>query len=125
MSCVYEHVYENGMAPCAPARPPPQISDRPGRRYHRYREGKYVIPNDEVSLGRGPARAKTDGCGQTELDRLDLVHHICLLQLDGRLTAAPIVEPEYILDVGTGTGIWAIEMAEYAPRPGRARCCGR
>ena len=32
--------------------------------------------------------------------------------LDGKLYNAPIKKPERILDVGTGTGIWAMEMGE-------------
>lgn len=43
-------------------------------------------------------------------------HHIFGLLLDGELHLAPVGEnPQNILDVGTGTGIWAIEMAEYDP----------
>lgn len=41
-------------------------------------------------------------------------HHIFGLLLGGELHLAPIGRnPQNILDVGTGTGIWAIEMAEY------------
>lgn len=44
---------------------------------------------------------------------MDIMHHIFLLILDGELHLAPIgPNPECILDVGTGTGIWAIDMAE-------------
>lgn len=32
---------------------------------------------------------------------------------DGRLYEAPIKNPGRVLDVGTGTGIWAIDFAEY------------
>lgn len=53
---------------------------------------------------------------EKELDRLDLYHHIVLLRCDGKLHLAPIVEnPQRILDIGAGTGIWAIEMAEAFP----------
>lgn len=38
-----------------------------------------------------------------------------LITLDNRLHLAPIVEPHRILDVGTGTGIWAIDMADKYP----------
>ena len=56
----------------------------------------YIMPNDEE-----------------ELDRLDVHHHIALLHLDGELYLAPIGEkPSRILDLGTGTGIWAIDMGK-------------
>jgi len=66
-----------------------------GRRYHRYKEGSYVFPNDEP-----------------ENDRLDLQHKLLSLVHGGRIFFAPLRNPRRILDVGTGTGIWAIEMGE-------------
>jgi SAM-dependent methyltransferase len=38
-----------------------------------------------------------------------------LLTLDQKLHLAPIQNPQQILDVGTGTGIWAIDMADQYP----------
>lgn len=35
--------------------------------------------------------------------------------LGGRLYFAPITNPKHVLDVGTGTGIWAVEFAEQHP----------
>jgi SAM-dependent methyltransferase len=47
---------------------------------------------------------------------LDLHHEIFLLLLDNQLHNAPIGDtPHRILDVGTGTGIWAVEMADKYP----------
>jgi SAM-dependent methyltransferase len=70
-----------------------------GRRYHAFKEGSYLLPNDEK-----------------ENDRLDLLHHICTLRLEDRLHLAPIgTHPQRILDLGTGTGIWAIEMGDAYP----------
>ncbi|KFY24294.1 hypothetical protein V491_02205 [Pseudogymnoascus sp. VKM F-3775] len=70
-----------------------------GRRYHALREGEYLLPND--------AR---------EQDRLDLHHHIFRLTIGGPLIRAPIPRnPQLALDLGTGTGIWAIDFAEEYP----------
>jgi SAM-dependent methyltransferase len=70
-----------------------------GRRYHAYQEGKYIMPNDEQ-----------------EQQRLDLLHHVHLLCLDGELFRAPIkTDVHRVLDVGTGTGLWAIEFADRFP----------
>ncbi|EAS34726.3 TAM domain methyltransferase [Coccidioides immitis RS] len=70
-----------------------------GRRYHAYREGSYVIPNDE-----------------REQDRLDLQHHIYNMILGGELYRAPIPPgTSKILDLGTGTGSWAIDVADKLP----------
>jgi methylase of polypeptide subunit release factors len=46
---------------------------------------------------------------------LDVHHAIFTLLLNGRLHMAPLVEPRRILDIGTGTGIWAIDMADQYP----------
>ncbi|KAG0131899.1 S-adenosyl-L-methionine-dependent methyltransferase [Tuber indicum] len=67
-----------------------------GRRYHAFREGAYVLPNDEA-----------------ESDRLDLQHQMLTLLFG--LHRAPLQNPQKILDIGTGTGIWAVEMADKFP----------
>ena len=68
-----------------------------GRRYHSYYgSDKNLHPTDE-----------------REKDRLDLHHEIFLQLLEGELYKAPIGQhPQQILDIGTGTGIWAIDMAD-------------
>ena len=52
---------------------------------------------------------------QKEQDRLDIFHKIFLVARKDKLHRTPIT-PNYertrILDLGTGTGIWAIGMAE-------------
>ncbi|GME21989.1 methyltransferase domain-containing protein [Neofusicoccum parvum] len=71
-----------------------------GRRYHAYKDGSYFMPNDE-----------------NEQDRLDLLHHMLMVLFDRKLIFAPITKnPERILDVGTGTGIWAIGVADQYPQ---------
>jgi SAM-dependent methyltransferase len=90
-----------------------------GRTYHGYKvcflllsqlsrtpiqlskDGKYAYPNDEE-----------------ENDRLDLQHHLFALTLKGKLFSASIPEEQTlhrVLDVGTGTGIWAIDFADEHP----------
>ncbi|EER37581.1 methyltransferase [Histoplasma capsulatum var. duboisii H88] len=67
-----------------------------GRRYHGYRNGSYMLPNDEA-----------------EQERLELHHHIFRLVLGGRLFRAPITaKPKRVLDFGTATGAWAMDFAD-------------
>ncbi|KAL2815792.1 hypothetical protein BDW59DRAFT_176054 [Aspergillus cavernicola] len=77
------------------------VTDYPvenGRTYHKYHEGSYVYPNDE-----------------REMDRLDMQHHMCKILTGGRLFFAPLIHPRRILDLGTGSGIWPIELASIFP----------
>ena len=58
----------------------------------------------------------TDAPFQSELDRLDLTHQMLRITMRNKLHFAPF-DGKFakILDVGTGTGIWAIEMADDYP----------
>ncbi|KAH6867810.1 S-adenosyl-L-methionine-dependent methyltransferase [Thelonectria olida] len=70
-----------------------------GRRYHAFRDGAYLVPNDEE-----------------EQNRMDLGHHIYSLVLGGKLHLAPLNDTyQRVLDLGTGTGIWAIHFADENP----------
>ncbi|OIW25664.1 S-adenosyl-L-methionine-dependent methyltransferase [Coniochaeta ligniaria NRRL 30616] len=68
-----------------------------GRRYHAFRSGVYCLPNDEI-----------------ELDRLDLTHALMTKGIGDKLFLAPIEGEKLhrILDIGTGTGIWAMCMGD-------------
>ncbi|KAK1451935.1 TAM domain methyltransferase [Colletotrichum melonis] len=73
-----------------------------GRTYHRYKDGKYNMPNDE-----------------TESERLDFQHDICIYTFDDKLGIAPPCEDDVevgrVLDVGTGTGSWAMDFGDLHP----------
>ncbi|KAJ8123587.1 hypothetical protein O1611_g9552 [Lasiodiplodia mahajangana] len=80
-SSIYDHVVENG------------------RTYHRFKEGKYLLPNDE-----------------REQKRLDFQHQLYTALLNGKLFLSPVGDRlRNVLDVGTGTGIWAIEVGIEHP----------
>ena len=50
-----------------------------------------------------------------EQDRQDFTHAIYMMLWDGRLHLAPLESPKHVLDIGTGTGIWAISFAKQYP----------
>ncbi|KFA51585.1 hypothetical protein S40293_03925 [Stachybotrys chartarum IBT 40293] len=71
-----------------------------GRTYHSDRgNAEYWASND-----------------QQQMDAMDIIHHFLLLSLDEKLFLAPL-KPDIktVLDIGTGTGIWAIDMADEFP----------
>ncbi|ETS88219.1 hypothetical protein PFICI_02047 [Pestalotiopsis fici W106-1] len=77
---------------------PESVLGRSGRTYHGFKEGKYFMPND----------------GQ-EQDRLDFQHRALTILIDERLHAAPLKNPKYVMDIATGTGIWAMDFAQQYP----------
>ena len=69
------------------------------RLYPSYGQHRYGMPIDE-----------------DEKDRMDLQHGKYALLLGGRHFLAPIgPAPKRILDLGTGTGMWALDMADEFP----------
>ncbi|KAM0342587.1 hypothetical protein ACHAPU_009442 [Fusarium lateritium] len=70
-----------------------------GRRYHQYRHGTYPIPNDDA-----------------EQNRDDMKHAMMLELTSGNLFFSPVGNnPQKIIDLATGTGIWAIDVADKFP----------
>lgn len=74
-----------------------------GRFYHAWHKGKYLFP-----------------CDEEEKNRLDIMHKTFTVARRGKLFTAPVrITPGYrcnILDLGCGTGIWAIDVADkYNP----------
>lgn len=52
---------------------------------------------------------------ESEQDRLDLTHRMFTIVIGDKLYLAPIAKPTRVLDIGTGTGIWAIELGDEHP----------
>ncbi|GME52733.1 Methyltransferase type 12 [Neofusicoccum parvum] len=71
-----------------------------GRRYHAYKDGSYIMPNDEQ-----------------EQDRLDMAHAMATKLIGDKLYLAPLPNnfSGKILDAGCGTGVWAINMGDKFP----------
>ncbi|CEJ82262.1 hypothetical protein VHEMI02338 [[Torrubiella] hemipterigena] len=70
-----------------------------GRIYQGYNPSStYALPND----------------GE-EQSRLDLQHILCRRMIGNRLYVAPIQNPKSVMDIATGTGIWALEFANEHP----------
>jgi SAM-dependent methyltransferase len=49
------------------------------------------------------------------MEHLDLAHHLFTLTLSSKLHLAPLPPSPSVLDLGTGTGIWAIDFADSNP----------
>lgn len=74
------------------------ITDYPryfGRTYHNYKEGSYVWPNDD-----------------RELERMEWQFMLMKAAQNNVMFYAPVKNPRQILEVGTGTGIWVMTVAE-------------
>jgi methylase of polypeptide subunit release factors len=48
-------------------------------------------------------------------NRLDIKYASLNLVFGGKVTFTPVVDLQQILDIGTGTGIWAIDAGEEFP----------
>ncbi|ROT38731.1 S-adenosyl-L-methionine-dependent methyltransferase [Sodiomyces alkalinus F11] len=72
---------------------------RDGRRYQSFARGGYPLPNDDI-----------------EQEREEMKHHMIKRLFDGSDYLAPIGgNPQRILDIGTGIGLWAIDVADKFP----------
>jgi SAM-dependent methyltransferase len=70
-----------------------------GRTYHGFRRGVYMLP-----------------CDEQEQDRLDIFHKVITEARKGDgLIYAPHPTNASVLDLGCGTGIWAIDVARKYP----------
>ncbi|CAG9940416.1 unnamed protein product [Clonostachys rosea f. rosea IK726] len=69
-----------------------------GRRYHGLNPGSYQIPDDDL-----------------EQARLSMVDYMFQLVLHERLHLAPVPSSAAVLDIGTGTGHWAVQFGDQYP----------
>ncbi len=71
-----------------------------GRRYQARHSSHYILPNDEI-----------------EQDREELKHLMMMELTDNKHFLAPIEATELrkVIDLGTGTGTWAIEGTSHSP----------
>ena len=78
---------------CASSRAPLHSPLTAIPQYHHYRHGRYPLPNDDLEQGRDAMK-----------------HAIHLEACNGELINAPIgSNPQRILDLATGTGLWAMD----------------
>lgn len=119
-----------------PSEPPRRVFTEHGREYGCY---DYMFPCDQVWLTSPSTHPykiylSANQCPQLEEDKLDIFHHAILEAQQKRLYRAPVYfrhrselvpsskdketkQPlrragRQILDLGTGTGLWAMSMAE-------------
>ncbi|KJZ69144.1 hypothetical protein HIM_11462 [Hirsutella minnesotensis 3608] len=71
---------------------------RHGRRYHSHSSGTYIYPNDEE-----------------EQHRLNVLHDAYLLLHGSLFLSSMNLAGRSILDIGTGTGKWAVDLADQDP----------
>ncbi|KAK6085682.1 methyltransferase domain-containing protein [Seiridium cupressi] len=70
-----------------------RVVEENGRTYHSYKEGRYPLPNDT-----------------REQNRSIIEHELWRKTLRGKLYLSPIERLNHVLDIGTGTGLWAFEI---------------
>ncbi|KAI0314055.1 S-adenosyl-L-methionine-dependent methyltransferase [Amylostereum chailletii] len=80
--------------------------------------------HDKKDMSADPAPASTSSgstywhkghASETESIRLDALHRGLTAYMDGKLTFAPLKDPKNILELGAGTGTWAIETGLQFP----------
>lgn len=87
------------------------VNSKGERIVHDSSGGRYVEVGGRRHLADAPYVLPRD---DQEINRLDFQHYMLRYALRGNF-AAPVGTPASILDVGSGTGRWAMEMAAYFP----------
>ncbi|KAK7429190.1 hypothetical protein QQZ08_004200 [Neonectria magnoliae] len=93
---------QGALSSCDSTSVPPDIHAHEfehGRRYHSFMSGRYPLPND---IG--------------EQQREETKHALMLQLTNGKLFLSDVGEfPQKIIDIGTGTGTWVIDVADLYP----------
>lgn len=74
------------------------FDEESGRTYQNHPTARYLFPNDPE-----------------EQDRADFQHKVLRMYNGGALYRAPVGSPRNVLEIATGTGIWAIQYANEHP----------
>ena len=82
-----------------------------GRRFHAYKEGCRAMVVTSLILTANFYAAYIFPNDEKEQDRLDITHKMMEVAFHGPWRA-PVKNPKRVLDLGTGTGIWALEFGE-------------
>jgi hypothetical protein len=69
-----------------------------GRRYQSFPNATYFAPNDEEEQGR-----------------MEEQHCAKFFATGKKFYHSPLEKPRYVLDIGTGTGEWAVDMGDLYP----------
>lgn len=88
-----------------------KTNDKRARAMRESSGGRYVEVGGRRHLADAPYVLPHD---DQEINRLDFQHYMLRYALRGNF-AAPVASPASILDVGSGTGRWAMELATYFP----------
>ncbi|TPX12518.1 uncharacterized protein E0L32_000695 [Thyridium curvatum] len=92
-----------------------------GRTFHSNRgNAQYWSVSDLDLCGDTSTYHESRGANdERQNEALDIAHHFHTLLFDGKLHLAPLdkdkVQAQTVLDIGTGTGIWAIDFGDQYP----------
>lgn len=75
-----------------------------------------IIHGRTYHADRGDAQYWASNDGKAN-ESLDIIHHTSTLTIDNKLYLAPLKKTSIskVLDVGTGTGIWAMDFGDEFP----------
>ncbi|RKP09141.1 S-adenosyl-L-methionine-dependent methyltransferase [Thamnocephalis sphaerospora] len=107
---------DSGSPPCSPRLRTRPRADTAGARLRRIltlSSRRYVEGTDGECIDLDQVPYKINDYDR-EIDRQHLDHYLLRLGLSGN-RFAPVPQPKRVLDIGTGSGIWMLEMAAEYP----------